>query len=458
MKLNSFIMPKIYPKVLFYTSIPRAFRTTLIGHLYEICQVYPTILLSEELDAETERILQKKELFPKLEKIIPVRQFTGERKNLFSENKHLYLVAKNVIQDYKPNILILPSDTYLFELYLIRFIKKIGGISVSLSPSLHSLNFKKVAWRVDRINAILKLPKFLPFIFRLIIIKARKYAGYILYNCLLPLMVGEMPFWGKASRVLYSPGGLNADYYIAYSSQEHDLCIKEGVSSEKIYILSHPLVRQGTREFFKKAYFNKAFKYPKNDEKIILLLYPAGKIKFRRNDNSIISEQDIKKAVIEIVTLINKILPKWKIFIKPHPIVQNVLELKNSFKEISSCVDIKNPQDPVDMYIEVADLIISVIEPSTVLFMAVLQCPDKPIISLDFHHELSGDYYKDFEGIEYIDSEKSFIDILKLIRDNKYKKKQGGLKKEELRGKEFSDTVELLEYLFQKNVQKERNY
>lgn len=46
-------------KVLFYTGAPRAFRTTLIGHLYEIYQVYPIVILSEELDLETESVLKK---------------------------------------------------------------------------------------------------------------------------------------------------------------------------------------------------------------------------------------------------------------------------------------------------------------------------------------------------------------------------------------------------------------
>jgi len=62
-------------KIIFYTSTPRNFRTTLIGYLYEICQVYPVILLCEELDFETEEILRNKELFPKLEKIIPSIHF-----------------------------------------------------------------------------------------------------------------------------------------------------------------------------------------------------------------------------------------------------------------------------------------------------------------------------------------------------------------------------------------------
>ena len=74
-------------KVIFYTSIPRLFRTTLIGHLYEIAQVYPVILLSEKLDSETERALKNKDLFPKLEKIIPVQQYRKERATFWNKYK-----------------------------------------------------------------------------------------------------------------------------------------------------------------------------------------------------------------------------------------------------------------------------------------------------------------------------------------------------------------------------------
>jgi len=80
--------PKI-KKVLFYTSVRRLFRTTLIGYLYEIAQVYPVVLLSEKLDEETEKVIRNKKLFPKLEKIVPVEQYTGRKMNLFARSKYL---------------------------------------------------------------------------------------------------------------------------------------------------------------------------------------------------------------------------------------------------------------------------------------------------------------------------------------------------------------------------------
>ena len=440
---------KFCPKIVFYTSGPWIFRATSIGYLYEIAQVYPVVLLAEELDFETEEVLKDKELFPKLGEIIPVRQFTGPKMNFFAKNRYFCSLAKDIIQHHKPDIVILVTDIYPFDLYLTRFAKRINAITIILPVALHAVELKQVAKKVDITNAYFKLPPFLPFSFRLFFIKLRKYLGYFLYNWIMPLMVGELPFWGKSSIALYSPSGLRADYLITYSKQDYDLSIKEGVPAEKLYILNYPLKRQATRKFFERAYFLNSRRKYKTDTKTLTLLFPCEKIGFRRSDYSIISEEEMQKNIIKIITLITKILKGWRVFIKLHPNAQIGKELEKTLNSISDQVKITNPSDPVDRYIEISDVIIASAEPSTAIFTASLQCPDKPIISLDFHHELSGDYYKDFEGIEYIDNEEKFIKALELIRDNKYYKKDEE-DKVKLEAKEFPNTIEMLKYLFQK--------
>ena len=447
-----------YPKVIFYTGNPYIFRTGLIGYLYEISQLYPVILLSEKLDLETEEALKNRELFPKLEEIIPVNYFTLPRMNLFSKNRYLYNLAKNVIQKYKPDIVVSTNDLCLFELYLMRFAKRINSLKITIQPSNIRDSVSITKW-VDLINANLRFPPFLPFKLRLFLVKCRKYFGHFLYYWILPLSVGEKPFFGKSSYILRkgNSGMRDADYQIVFSKRDYDIYLKDGVPAKKLYILPHPLARK-TKEFFRKVYFNKFKKY-KGDTKVISLMLPEDTaLGFEKENFSLISKKKREKTWIEIIKLINKILSGWKIYVKPHPDTKNFNQIKENFKSLSENIKVVNPQEPADKYIEIGDIIIGLpLSASTALFTASLQCSEKPIISLDFHQEFLGDYYKDFEGIEYIDSEKSFIDILKLIRNNKYKKKQGGLKKEELRGKEFSDTVELLEYLFQKNVQKNKS-
>ena len=116
------------PPLLFYTSVPRSFRTTLIGHLYKLASVYPVVLLSEDLDQFTEEIVKNKKLFPKLEEIIPIHQHTGEKRSLLAKNKELATIAREVIEKYRPRIVITANDLYLFEMYLFREAGKIAPL------------------------------------------------------------------------------------------------------------------------------------------------------------------------------------------------------------------------------------------------------------------------------------------------------------------------------------------
>lgn len=447
-------------KILFYTHAPRAFRTALIGNLYEIAQVYPVILLSEELDAETETALKNKELFPKLEKIIPVRQFTGSRISLLTKNNYLFKSAKNTIQQYKPDVLILASDvSSVLELYLARFAKRMNILVIAIQPFANAANADEGAKWVDLVNAYSRFPSFLPLWLRFFLIKSRKYFGHFLYYWILPLSVGEKPFFGKSSFVLRK--GLNgmrdADYQIVFSAREYRIYrntyLKYGIPVEKLFILSHPLIRE-TKEFFRKVYFNEA-KKNRRDTKIASLMLPSeNTIGFKRKDHSLVPNKEREKMWVEIIELISQILQGWKIFIKPHPDTKNIGKIKQGLESISENVKVVDPQEPADKYIEIGDIVIGLpLSATSTLFTALLQCPGKPIISLDFDEEILGDTYKNFQGIKYVDDKNEFANVLKSIRDSKYRIENNfsGTKNENLMANEFSNTVEMLECLFKKN-------
>lgn len=443
-------------KILFYATNPYVFRSGPVGYLYEISQVYPTIFLSEKLDPETDEILRDKTLFPKLEKIILIHQFTRKNMNLFAKNIFLFKLAKNIISQYKPdiiissrykpNIIISPSDMRsLFDLYLMRLGKRENILRIATQPANIADSVTIAKW-VDLTNAYLRFPSFLPFWLRLFLVKCRKYLGHFLYYWILPLTIGEKPFFGKSSHILRKgqSGMRDADYQTVFSKRDYDIYLKDGVPAEKLYILTHPLQTE-TKEFFKKAFWKRA-KKKKKDRKIVTLLLPEDEIGFRRKNNSLILKEEMQKTRIEITNLITKVLSDWIIYLKPHPDIKDKDVKKNvrPFEVISNRIKIVDKTEPVDKYIEIADVIIELpLSASTALFTASLQCLETPIISLDFPHELFGDFYKDFEGIEYIDNREKFIKILKLIRDNKYQKKP----KTKLEPEGFSNTIELLEHL-----------
>lgn len=254
------IQPKI-KRVLFYTSTPRIFRTTFIGHLYEISQVYPVVLLSEKLDPETEKILNNKALFPKIEEIIPVRQYTERKIGLLAKNRYLYKLAKNIIWSYKPDIIITDNDMCSFELYLLRFAKKIKAINICFQGAFMGGKMEQAALRINLVTAYLKMPFFLPFRFKLLLEKIRRRLAHLLYYWIMSLTVGQAPFIGKSSVKLWNcnVGFRDADYYVVFSKRDYNFRINDGIPAEKLYILSHPLSRD-TRAFFEKAYLRKSKK------------------------------------------------------------------------------------------------------------------------------------------------------------------------------------------------------
>jgi hypothetical protein len=245
----------------------------------------------------------------------------------------------------------------------------------------------------------------------------------------------------------------DADYQIVFSKRDYGIYLKDGVPDEKLYILSHPLSRE-SREFFEKVYFNKLKKYEKNEKSLILLMPTETDLGVDKNNRLIVSREDREKNYLEIVKLINNVIPDWKIYIKPHPDTKNFEKIRENFKLISNNIEVVNPKELIDKYIQIGNVIIGLpLSASTALFTAFLQCPGKPIISLDFFHELLGDTYKNFEGIEYIDTIKDFVSILEKIKNNCYQKIIQ-IKKRPKEDKEFFSTVEMIEFLFNNKEKK----
>ena len=434
---------KKIPCVVFYTSISRLFRATLIGHLYEIAQVYPVVLLSEKLDSETETALNNKELFPRLQAVIPVLQYTRWHTNFFTKNRHFWLLAKNVIAKYQPDIVITGNDIYPFEMYLMRYAKRIGAQTICIQGGFKTAEKEQDRMWPRLLNAQSKAPSFLPLWCKLLLGNIKKYAGHFLYYWIAPLLVGELPFRGNSSFVLWNPapGFRDADYVTVFSERDYDLYLKDDIPKKKLCILSHPLEGK-TRNMFEKIYFLSSQK-EKNKTSTLTLLLPAEEIGFRKADLSLIPKEEMQKMRKEIVKLLNYILNGWKIIIKPHPDTQNIHESRRIFEAISDQITVVDPSEPVDTYITAADVIVGIPPASTALFTASLQCPAKPILSLDFHRELMGDDFQDFEGIEYIASEEHLVRVLQSVKNNSYQRKQ----KKKLERKGFASAVELIEHL-----------
>ncbi|MFH1894713.1 MAG: hypothetical protein ABH813_02330 [Patescibacteria group bacterium] len=435
---------KNYPKVLLYASSPRNFRSSLIEYLYEISQIYPIVLLSEELDPETRKILGDKKLFPKLKEIIPVNQYAKRKMNLLARHRYFCKLAKKIIENYRPDIVI-ANGSNIFESYLRRFARNINAISLRFTEFLPGYAKQPAKEYILRI-AYLKTPDFLPLPIKILFSKARTYLGHFLVYWILPLLTGQKPFLGEPSAILIAdPHRFKGiDYFIVSSERDYNILLRQGLPAEKIYISAHPLNKESkVRRFFRENNFSNSLNGDKMGKKILTIMWPPEQIGFKRTDYSLIPKKELWEDRIKTTSLIAGTLKEWKIIIKPHPLAENVVEIAHYFKSIYNNIEVKNPTDFADRYIEISDVIAGLSPASNVLLNAFLQRPDNIILSLDFQQEFGGDYYKDFEGIEYINDRKKLINVLELIREKKYQKRTET--KRELIG--FPNTIGLLKHL-----------
>jgi len=443
-----------YPRVLLCSGNPYLFRTTTIGYLYEISQVFPVILfVLPELASEMKELLKDKKLFPKLEAVVIGFKLTGINFwQLLKNNRKYKNLIKKTIYDYRPEIIISDTDANIYELYMMRYGKKIKATNICFQYSLQANEEKEDALWSYMTNAYLKVPVFLPFWLRMFFVKLKKYAGHFFYYYILPVLNGEKPFFGKSSFILREGGvGLrDADFVTGFTRRDKKLFLKNGVLENKIYILKHPMARRKTRDFFQKA-LSLNLKGSLSDRKILTIMFPMEKIGFKRGNLSLIDKENSQRNKINIISLISEALPDWKIFLKLHPaaIKEKNFEKIYDIYKIGKNIEITDPLDPADKYIQISKVVVGIPPSSTTLFSASIQCPGKIILSIDLEKELLGDLFINFEGVEYINNEKDLKKILNLIGENKYQKEKNKKRNDDF-SDYFSDPVRFLEFIIKK--------
>lgn len=412
-------MIKKEPTIVFYTGPERLFITTLIGNLYELAKNYRIILLAEKLSENTLNLLNNKELFKNIEKIIYINQFSISNKKLFHKNFCLYKLAKEIVSEYKPDIVITENDIYPFELYLLRFAKRIGAINIAIQASL-KMPAKETKYYYTLLYAYEKIPRYIPLPISKLIIKITRALGHILVYWILPICVGEIPFHGKTSYITwnYTTGKRDADFYFALTKKDLNLFENEGVPKDKLRVLAHPMTRE-TNKIFKKLYSEDAPEYPK-DKKIFMLNWPPISKGFTE-DMKIIPPDEFEKSRLRLLEKIAKNLTEWLIIIKPHILVNDFENTKEKMEKIAKNISVADPKATTNPFIDISDVVAGPPPVSTTLFMATLQNPNALVLSFNLGKEFRGDFYKDFPNIEYIDTEKKLDDILKELYNGTYK-------------------------------------
>ena len=418
-------------KVMFHSSLPRLFRTTLVGHLYEVCQEYPTILLSEDLDQETQNALSNRSLFPNLIAIESVKSdSTGKPKQTLIGRfrQHIYLrkVTTNFMEQYKPDIVIVENDELPFEMYLLRAAKKQKAFTVALQscgkiPISITKTFFTRTWATER------FPRFLPLSLRLTAVKLHRLFGYFLMFWMLPILTFSKPFSGPTSYITWdSVTGLRqADRYVVLSKAYYNQFLKEGVDKTKLLVLPHPLSR-APRRFFEQAYPST---YAQNkscstNKDILTILLPGFNSGFDRTTLAPIDATKLFTLRInKVLSLVSSILPTWTIYLKAHPLY-DIASMPSSLSNlVSDNVILANQYDPIDRYIEMSRGIIATPPITSVLLTARYQKPDIVLLAIDLAKEFGGELYQEFPGVQYIADTKTLTHVLKSLKDPDFKEK-----------------------------------
>lgn len=72
---------------------------------------------------------------------------------------------------------------------------------------------------------------------------------------------------------------------------------------------------------------------------------------------------------------------------------------------MAEAVTVVPPSMPVEPYLKVCDVILDLpLSNTTALFTAACACPGKPIISANVDDEFYGDHYRDYPGVDHVDS------------------------------------------------------
>lgn len=400
-------------KILFYTSVDRNFRSTLLGYLIELqlLENVEIILLCEKFDTPLDSLLDSKSLFPKIVKKVYIGQYDSTSIYSFKNFLKLNKLAKEVVSIYAPSLVITTSDFHsIFELLICRYAKNSNTKVLSIACSTSPGDMKSIAnWiRLYTLNTkYFKLYKHLA----IVILFFRKHIAHYTVHYIFPVLSGIYPFIGKSSYLLYKgqSGMRNADYQIVFSEQEKNNFIKSGVLKEKIYVIRHPYSNEIAKNVLSSLFRNKL----QNID--FLILHPAELIGFKADDFSLIDKEVRVSKNIALLKTIFELFPFSNVCIKLHPNVSSEVYgyVEKNYSSISERIIFIKHSEPIEALLLNSKVVIDFPRPvSTSIFMNCVLNPQKLSISVDIFNEFLGDYYKNNKCVAYINSIKDFNELL----------------------------------------------
>lgn len=404
--------------VIFYGNTLRAFRTTLIWYLYEVCQKYECVLIISEMDQQTLDFLNAKQNFPGLKRII-VQECTNHfDKHLFAFNSGIYKLAKYLIYELNPQIVFCSSDWHsMFEMYLLRLARKRGVIRITLQDTItNDISITRLFYRLNEKNNFRKR-NFNKASVTILLYLRKPLLHFIVY-WICPLFNLESPFFGKSSYILMkgNSGIRDSELHVVFR-ENYDFFLKSGVQDKKLLVNEHPIKRMDKNAIH--SFLNSG---SSSKLRTIVILISDIDIGFTRESYSIITEEEKFRERIYLIKMIASFLTDYNIIIKCHPNIKNPDIYKEHLTDLKNDMCFVPKNQSVEKYIFDSEIVVDLPCPnSSSIFFSTLMYPSKIIVCIDTLNELVGDYYKHYKEVNYLNSRAqvvSFFSNISILRDN----------------------------------------
>jgi hypothetical protein len=436
-------------RILFFTHSARAFTSSLIGHLYEVSQEHPVILLTESLPDAYVSHLQNKDLFPMLEQVHIVDCLGFTVKALVRENSRWLRLARQSLDAFSPSVVIGENDmSSLFDMYLMREAKRRGVKSLTIQSMGEISEFKiRRFFELRRICPDGKRPAAPIALWRKGTHRTRKALGHFLVHYLLPWFAGHAALRGPSSYVLRTgaPGMRDTGLHLVQSAPQHKVFIRSRVPSAKLAILRHPAERVPLEAFFPPGAARPGI--TDDGQKKILVLMATSEFGFERETLEVISSHDRRQLRLAITEEISRCLPDWQLIIKPHPDFGSIQAAQDYLGPLPANATLVPPGEPVEPLLLLCDAVLDLPPPNTsTLVTASSALPGKPVIAADLDHDILGDQFREWPEIEYVDEMQGLTRLLARVGASSYQR-QSTSHCTELGVREFGSTNQAIRFV-----------
>lgn len=394
------------PVIFFYTSISRMFRSNFIGYLYQLCLHRKVLLLTEELDGESTRLLADTTLFPGLVGQIRIGQYDIAGEGIVAKHRRMSRLARELVDTWKPNVVIAPGAD-AFENYLRRYSKRhCGATTISCTNIIMVRDIREIHLWVE-LSLAERYPRWIPRPFRRMLSRLRQQAAHYVYYILAPLAVRAAPFFGVNGIHIFDDARLgNMDVLCVLTRENKLMLVRGGAQGEKVVVIPHPL-KPGAADRLWLLLGTPPQPFTAQSKVLTCIIMISPNVHFSSDDHSPISDEKVNAALASVVKAMLDALPGWEIRVKPHPMSEASPIYSNvrlMIAGLSNRVVWVPAKDTVETHMMESGAVVVFPPVSAAVYSALMQRPGIPTMVVNVLGELRGDPCIGMRGVVTITS------------------------------------------------------